>query len=116
LFYLPSCSTSQVEDFYFEGQETINDIVHELRKIRSRDDFSLHKQRLEESFNLLADIMLRAHVHYKIHSNQQLNFPEKSSASEALRIELNRILHMEGGREFIEKIQEKALIHLENLE
>lgn len=90
-------------------------ITAELKKIRSRDDLLLYAPRLKQLFESLVNIIIEAEKYRKIHPEAEIASPHKKeqSASDLLRIELNRILYMEGGREVIEKVQEDALNRLD---
>lgn len=89
----------------------------ELQLIHSRDDLPLHAHQLQELFNALADIIVRAEEYKRQHSNAESTpiSVKEQAVSEELRRQLNRILRMDGGREVIEKAQENALKKLEKL-
>ena len=118
IFIFVSCSKSDLSDFRKEGQVVTRELIAELKLIRSRDDLPVHAQHLQELFDRLVDIMIRAQQ-YKIDHPETAfssNEAEELPDSDTLRSELNRILHMEGGAEVIEKAQEGALNRLDTFE
>ncbi|MBA3816096.1 MAG: hypothetical protein H0X29_06185 [Parachlamydiaceae bacterium] len=114
-FLLFSCSQRTLEDFRDEGEGVVRALTAELKKIRSRDDLLTHAPNLKKYFELLADIIIEASKYKETHPESELISPNKKeqSASDQLRIELNRVLHLDGGPEVIEKVQEEALNRLE---
>lgn len=117
---LLSCSSRNLEDFRDEGEGIIRALTAELKKIRSRDDLLVHAPKLKQLFESIVDLIIQAETYKEAHPEAEiaLHHKKEQSASDQLRIELNRILHMEGGREVIEKVQEDALNRLDlfNLE
>ena len=110
-----SCSPQSLDDFHEEGGGIVNALIAELKQIRSRDDLLQHTSKLQQLFNALVDVMIRAREYKDHHPEAALESlrPKEQLAADQLRIELNRILNIEGGREVIEKAQEEALNHLE---
>lgn len=115
LISLTSCAPQSLEDFRKEGEGANRALLAELRQIRSRDDLLPHAQNLQKLFNSLVDVIIRAQTFKKNHPNAELSSKPKNEISigDQLRIELNRVLNLEGGREIIEKAQEEALNRLE---
>ena len=67
-------------------------------------------------FNSLVGIIIAAEKFKKEHPDAVIAYLKKDqSPSDQLRVELNRVLHMEGGREIIEQVQEEALNRLDLL-
>lgn len=112
---LISCSSRTLDDYRDEGEGIVRALTAELKKIRTRDDLLVHAPRLKQLFGSLVDIIIEAESYKKAHPEAELVSHHKrdQSASDQLRIELNRVLHLEGGREVIEKVQEEALRRLE---
>jgi hypothetical protein len=110
-----SCSSSSLDDYREEGEGVTRAIIAELRQIRSRDDLLSHSAKLQTHFNALADIMIRAHEFRKQHPDAELSVQTDAdhTAADQLRLELNRVINIEGGADVIEKAQEEAL-HLLN--
>ena len=114
-----SCSDQSLSYFRYEGEALTKQLIGELRQIRTRDDLVEHSLRLQELFNSLVDVIIRAQEFKDKHPEEQsdaLSIHKEATESDQLRIELNRVLHMEGGREVIEKAQEAALNRLDALE
>ena len=109
-FSLASCSSPSFEDFREEGLGVTRAITSELRQIRSRDDLLLHTYQLQIQFSALVDLMIRAQEFKNQHPEAEIDSLDEKDriAADELRIELNRILNMEGGREVIEKTQSQA--------
>lgn len=110
-----SCSSRNLEDFRDEGEGITRALTAELKKIRSRDDLLVHAPKLKELFESLVDVIIKAEEYKNTHLEAELPLAPKKeqSASDQLRIELNRVLHIDGGREVIEKVQEEALNRLD---
>lgn len=115
---LTSCSSPSLEDFRSEGEATSRELTAELKQIRSRDDLLIHAPRLQTLFNRLVEIILAAESFKELQDQTtvELSVNRHSAISDQLRIELNRVLHMEGGREVIERAQEAALNRLDAFE
>lgn len=113
-----SCTEESLSLFRHEGEALSKELIAELKKIRVRDDLIEHAPRLKELFDSLVEIMIRAQKFKENHleSIEELAVHKEAAISDQLRIELNRILHMEGGREVIERVQESALNRLDAFE
>ena len=114
-FSFLSCSSNSLEDFSEEGEGVSRALTLELKRIRSRDDLLIYAPKLEQLFDSLVYVIIEAQKYQEAHPDAKAVFYVKKdhSASDELRIELNRILYMEGGREVIEKVQENSLNRLE---
>jgi len=111
LIFLVSCSSQSLDDFREEGNEISRQLIIELKQIRSRDDLPQHSMKLQELFNCLVDTILRAEEFRNEHPEEFFDndADRELTTSDQLRIELNRVMHLEGGREVIEKAQAEAL-------
>jgi hypothetical protein len=109
------CASQSLEDYREEGEGIARQITYELRHIRSRDDLLVHSAKLHQLFNALVDVMIHAQEFKDRYPQAEfMTFDKKEQPiSDQLRIELNRVLHLEGGREVIEKAQEEALNRLD---
>lgn len=112
---LAACSSPSLDDFRGEGQTVNRALIAELQQVRSRDDLPLHAPRLDQLFYDLVDIMMRADDYKRHHPDAEASAisPKEQAVSDELRTELNRVLRMDGGREVIEKAQERAFSKLE---
>ncbi len=95
-------------------------LVEELKQIRSRDDLIEHAPRLQNLFDSLVDVIIQAREfkskHPQAQASVEISSHKEQSSGDQLRIELNRVLNMEGGREVIEKAQEASLNRLDAYE
>lgn len=107
-----SCSSHSLTSFRHEGEAISRQLIAELKQIRKRDDLTEHAPRLQVLFERLVDVIIKAQEYKNKHPKESIEEKE-SPVSDQLRIELNRVLHMEGGREIIEKAQEAALNRLD---
>ena len=114
--FMNSCGSNSLEDFREEGQGIIRSLIAELQTIHNRNQLIASSHRLETHFNRLADVMIAAEeFHLKHPKTEKLETTSfDSELSDQLRSELNRIYRIEGGKQILEKTQEKALRKLEN--
>jgi hypothetical protein len=111
-----SCTSRNLDDFRAEGKSKIRALTAELQLIRTRDDLNPHATRLEQLFNELASVMVEVQLYKESHPAAELSdIKQDMSDADQLRMELNRVLRLEGGREVIEKVQEAALNKLDTL-
>ncbi len=104
-----------MEDCCYDAESVMRALVVELQQIHARDDLPLHSERLRQLFIILAAAIVEARKYQDENPDSSLSIPaSENPLSDKLRIEMNRILHMEGGREVIEKTQTEALKLLEN--
>jgi hypothetical protein len=118
LCFLTGCGPSSLEDFQEEGEGFSRSLVKELRTIQNRKDLLESAPKLKKRFDGLVDLMIRAREfkekHPFLESNELIKM--NHDLSDQLRIELNRIYAIEGGRELIEKCQEEGLNRLDAFE
>lgn len=100
-----------MEDCCHDAESVMRSLIAELKQIHSRDDLPAHADRLQQLFTALAEKIVEARKYKEVHPDSEplIHAGKEQSVSDKLRIELNRILHMEGGREVIEKAQGEAL-------
>lgn len=118
LALLTSCGRQSLEDFREEGEGITRSLTQELRSIHSRDELILHFPRLKKHFDELVNVMISAREFQEKYP-KSIEVPlEKGNhdISDRLRVELNRIYQIEGGRELVEKAQEQALNRLDAFE
>lgn len=107
---LTGCGRKSLEDFRLEGEDTARSLLHELRKIRTREQLIQSSSKLQRLFNEMADIIIVAHEFRQKHPNLERNsLPANHELNSQLRTELNRIYKIEGGRQIIEKCEAQAL-------
>ncbi|WP_068467749.1 hypothetical protein [Candidatus Protochlamydia phocaeensis] len=112
---LAGCGPRSLDDFKEEGKGITRTLIQELQSIYTRDQLVASTSKLQRLFDKLADVMIAAREFR--HKNSQLDSviltKQDHELSDTLRIELNRIYRLEGGRQIIEKCQESALHRLD---
>jgi hypothetical protein len=113
-FFIISCSKS-IEGYREEGEGVTRSLIQELTLIHSYQDLRGAQARLEVLYNNLTDLMIASHELQE--KEGYIEIPELSKInhdlSDKLREELNRIYRLEGGKELMEKFQDKALQRLD---
>ena len=108
-----SCNKS-LDDYKEEGEGITRSLIQELRLSHTRKDLQLSCPRLQALFSSLSELMILAHeLQERNHVSSVELTKENHDLSEQLRVELNRIFLLDGGKELIEKCQEPALQKLE---
>lgn len=86
-------------------------LVHDLRTIKTKQDLINISPKLEQRFNELVDVMLKAE---QLRAEMGNSFNNQDFAlSDELRVELLRIYQLPDGRELIERSQSSSLKKLE---
>jgi hypothetical protein len=118
LIFTISCTPHSLDEFEEEGEGVIRSLIQELQGIHSREQLVAASGRLQRQFDRLVNVIIAAEEFCYSHPGfdkgefLQLNH----ELSDQLRIELNRLYRFEGGRQIIEKCQEKALHRLDAFE
>lgn len=107
LSWMMSCTRSAQEERHQTNQEILERLLAELSHIHSPQDFSPSFLRLQALFEKMAELLLNAE------EEPHAEDPHIREISEKLKQELVRIYRLEGGREWMEKAQEKALGKIE---
>lgn len=112
------CSFRSTEDFKEEGEGVIRSLLQELKSIHTRGQLLATSTKLQRDFDRLVNIMIAAEQFIDTHVERDKNEDGyfNHELSDQLRIELNRLYEIEGGRQIIEKCQEKALHRLDAFE
>lgn len=114
LIFVCSCSPHSVDEFAEEGEGVIRSLIQELKCIHTREQLLAASGKLQKQFDRLVTVMIAAEEFCDSHpdqgSGEYLRYNHE--LSDQLRMELNRLFRLEGGREIIEKCQEKALFRL----
>ncbi len=115
---LSACNPNSIEDFRYEGEAKSHALAAELRKIHTREQLLKAAPLLKKRFNSLVDLMIEARAFQQKHPEETAgDFDlDQHPASDALREELERIYHLEGGKEAIEQAQREALLRLDAFE
>lgn len=114
ILLLSGCGPRSMDDFEEEGEAVMRTLIQELQAIRTREQLIASTGRLKRLFDRLADIMIAAVEYRRAHPEISTNefAGPNHELSDLLRIELNRLYQMEGGRQIIEKCEENALHRL----
>lgn len=115
---LTGCGSSSLDDFQEEGEGVTRSLVQELQSIHTREDLLNSSASLQGLFDKLVDVMIAAQQYRDKHPQLDQNVVSKPNRelSDQLRIELNRLFQIEGGREIIEKYQDPSLQRLDAFE
>ena len=118
LFLLTSCGSYSLEDFEEEGKGVIRSLVQELKSIHTREQLKASSAKLQRLFDQLVTVIIAAKEFSESHPELDSGtfLAHQHELSDQLRTELNRIYRFEGGRQMIEKCQEKALNRLDAFE
>lgn len=111
LLIATSCGPRSLDDFEEEGEGIIRSLIKELQAIHSREQLLAASDKLQRHFDHLGSVMIAAQEFKNTHPELGRG-TSKQELSDQLRIELNRIYRLEGGRQIIEKCQENALLRL----
>lgn len=111
------CARRSLDDFKDEGESVTRSLIQELSKIRNRRQLLTASPKLQRLFNQLTDVMIAAQEFRQKFpdANKDIIF-SNNELSDQLRLELNRIYKIEGGRQIIEKCQEQSLYRLDAYE
>ena len=107
LFWMMSCTRSSHEEKQQLAKEHLEQVYMILTQIRSPQDFSRSFTQLQARFENIAELLLDQD------ESIPLTSPDMHILNQKVKMELTRIYHLEGGRDWIEKSQEKALGKLE---
>lgn len=107
IFWMMSCTRSAQEERQQTTKETLERLLVEFNHIQSLQDFSPSFLRLQALFEKIAELFLNTEEELSSED------PPIGEINEKLKQELVRIYRLEGGREWMEKAQEKALGKIE---
>jgi hypothetical protein len=118
LLLLGACSPNSLEDFRYEGEAKSRALASDLKKIHTREELLKAVPVLKKRFNSLVDLMIEALEFQQAHPEEaEMDADIRGhAASDALRVELERIYALEGGRQVIENAEREALLRLDAFE
>jgi hypothetical protein len=118
LVMVAGCGPRSLDDFQEEGEGVIRSLIQELQAIHTREQLLAASGKLQRHFDRLVSIVIAAEEFNLAHPEIEKGELERHNheLSDRLRIELNRLYRLEGGRQIIEKCQEKALHRLDAFE
>lgn len=113
-----SCGPRSLDDFQEEGEGIIRSLIQELKAIHTRDQLLTASSKLQRQFDRLVAIIIAAEEFSlsqpRLEKGEEMRYNHE--LSDELRVELNRLYRLEGGRQMIEKCQEQALNRLDAFE
>lgn len=117
LVMVTGCGPRSLDDFQEEGEGVMRSLIQELQGIHTREQLLAASGRLQRHFDRLVNIVIAAEEFSLVHPEEKGEVGRHNhELSDQLRIELNRLYRLEGGRQIIEKCQEKALHRLDAFE
>jgi hypothetical protein len=113
--FLLACSPQSIDEFQEEGEGIVRSLIHELQEISTQEELLAAAGQLQSYFNRLVSVMIAAEEHLKAFPQEKgsVSAPWNRELNEQLRLELHRIYKIKGGKQLIEKTQEKALHRLD---
>lgn len=102
-----SCTRSPQEERQQAAKERLELLLVEFSHIHSSQDLSHSFIKLQTLFESIAELLLDTE------EQEPLQDPYMQEINERVKKEMGRIYRLEGGREWIEKSQEKALEKIE---
>lgn len=118
IFNLSGCGSRSLEDFQEEGEGVVRSLIQEFKSIHTRQDLIRSSMVLQKLFDRLVTVMIAAEEFSlsKCEKGDEFDLEINYELNDQLRIELSRLYRLEGGRQIIEKSQEKALYRLDAFE
>lgn len=99
------CQQAGYESFRAEGRASTRELIAELKKIRSRDQLIAAEQRIQTRLKRIQELVLKAEAYQR--ENAELLVPELEpidhELSDALKLELTRVMRLEGGQEVLKR-------------
>ncbi len=105
--WIMSCTRSPQEERLQAAKERLELLLVEFSHIHSSQDLSHSFIKLQTLFESIAELLLDTE------EQEPLQDPYMQEINERVKKEMGRIYRLEGGREWIEKSQEKALEKIE---
>lgn len=112
---LAGCGES-VEGFRHKGAKRAECFAQDLGRIENAQDLRQSENRIKKHFNALVDLMIAARQWQAKRGCEDVPVPEMCASYRHLQQELTRISLMEGGKEFLQRAQQEALIRLDRYE
>ncbi len=105
-----------MEDYRRDGREAVRALTGDLRLIQSRDELIAAGPKIKARYHKIVDLMIGARQYYDTHPGASIPelLEEDHDYSVALRLELKRVMMIEGAESLMAKYQEEALnkLHL----
>lgn len=110
---LVGCSPSSIEEYRFEGESLVRQIISECQQIQSQEDLIAEKPKLKKKFHKLVDLMIAARKFQVKHIDMEVSSDFRLAANNALKEEFIRIYKIEGCQALMEEIQRDSLHKLD---
>lgn len=103
--FLIGCQQAGYESFRAEGRASTRELLADLKKIRTRDQLIASEHRIESRLKRIQELVARAEAFHR--DNPELLVPELEpidhELSDALKLELTRVMRLEGGQEVLKR-------------
>lgn len=115
LLIMIGCRSHSVDDVEEEAEGVIRSLIQDLKAIHTREQLLAATAKLQKQFERLVSLIITAEELISANPDwENIGSPQVNhELSDQLRTELNRLYYLEGGRQIIEKCQEKALYRLD---
>lgn len=115
---ISGCHRTSQEEIYEEAQSALRSLVLSLQEVRGHEAMQAYTSRVTRHFEKLVSLMIAAREASieETSAHESLSMYSNENWGEKLRIELERIFEIEGGKEWIERCQYPALVQLDRFE
>lgn len=100
------CQQASYEGFRAEGRASTRELIAELRKIRTRDQLIAAEPRIKTSLKRIQELVDKVETYRS--ENPESMIPDLDSMdhelSDALKLELTRVMRLEGGQEVLKSV------------
>lgn len=111
---LSACQKNGEEEFQRAGQGLVKEIAQELSEIQCKEDCIRKKTLLKKRFRKLTHLMIKAVEHERRHTQQGFEELVSRVYSDQLYYQMLRVTEeVEGGRRFLEELQQEMLDRLD---
>lgn len=110
LFFF-ACGSQSYEDFHKEGEALTHSLVLTMRPIQNRQDLLAARTELQNKFNKLSQLALKAQA-FDNHTKTSRQPFQKNAYSDELKAHMIRLCKIPGGREILQTCQKDALIKI----
>jgi hypothetical protein len=103
--FLVGCQQAGYESFRAEGRASTRELIVELKKIRTRDQLIASESRIQTRLKRIQELVAKADAYQR--ENPDLLVPDLEpidhELSDALKLELTRVMRLEGGQEVLKR-------------
>lgn len=116
LVLFTACSPSSHKDFVQEADGVCKKLIQDLKEIERSQDLARMEKRLARDFDLLINVIIDARKHQLENPEDFMQDIIECDHAESFKNELRRVYNLEGGREFIEKVEREPVARLDRFE